>query len=169
MKPYAQKLIETLDANGVPPTVDYVAYAGQDYGYAAAWPTCTKEWVVRLTSGGESSYCLVDEEPDAAELAEMLAYDYRPTGWDYYMYRAEILGPSGLKAHSGADTYRILVVRHYYGRPDKLAWLCDEAGDPWEDTRDCREAVLTCRSKSEAPYELGHGESSRPSYYVVGW
>jgi hypothetical protein len=169
MKTYAQKLIETLDANGVPPTVDYVAYAGQDYGYAAAWPTCTKEWVVRLTSGGESNYRLVANEPDAAELAGMLATGPSIGGWDYYMYRAEILGPSGINANYGAREFRILVVRHYYGRPDKLAWLCDDAGDPWTDTRDCRDAVLTCRSKSEAPYELGHNESSRPSYYVVGW
>ena len=165
-----QKALEKareLDARIIP-AAEYVAAAGQDYGWVKTWEIDDGYLVYWGNSGEE--YAVVEKHvdiEDKEELADWLEWqDLEPL--ETIAHMANVRGAHAVpEAHEGDEgPFYILETRYWYGPTETSRFVSNNRGEPLEFGT-TKEARAWIESADGEVYCLAHGEYARPSYKVV--
>ncbi len=155
----------TLVLHGVPPSAEYTAAAGPDYGYVAAWEL-TKGYLIQYGNNAQTDYDFADDADDLPAWLESPDLD----SLDAIVQTANVRGANAVMAatEDSEGPFYVLVTRHWYGPTETSCF------EPYADRPQTALEFLSYRDAHDwigknngGICELSHNESGSPSYKIV--
>jgi len=162
------KLASIFRARGIQPDKEFIAAAGRDYGYVAAWELIDKQYLI-VYGDNSKTYCAVAHADDADDLAWWL--ELPETSYLHsIIHKANVRGPKYIYAAEAEDDaegpFYIVKTRHYYGPIHKSEFVGSDEGKPRPfDTYES--AVRWIQDAEDEGYITDHNESTLPIYTIV--
>lgn len=158
----AAQVTQMLIERGIEPDRDYIAAAGQDYGYVAAWEMPHGQWLIQYGDNGATHHALAANADNL--YTWLLPSDIEPA--DQLIHLANVRGADAIEeAAPTAREVGVIVTRHYYDDRDISALAADDRGQPL--LLSYADAEQWIEDASEGQYILDHNEASEPSYKIV--
>lgn len=162
---FAEMIADFAREHDVEPDADFIADAGRDYGYVAAWSLPDGRYALAYGDNGQTDYYVAD---DADDLGQWLIHD----NLDSPESVIEVANVRGIAALGEASQdnlgrgYGIMVSRDFYGPTTSHDLARDERGDVIEYAT-LAEAQEAAEEMDGGDYVTAHNEIGRPTYTVV--
>jgi len=129
------KLASIFRARGIKPDKEFIAAAGRDYGYVAAWELIDKQYLI-VYGDNIKTYCAVAHAEDADDLAWWL--EYPETSYLHsIIHMANLRGPKYIYEAEAKDDsdgpFYIVKTCHYSGSSGPIQqskFVASDEGDP---------------------------------------